>query len=358
MSGLNGKRMASCGVRVMGLAMLFVQLLAPPGIAAAQEVADQAAALVVFPYVVIDTANGVDTLFQLSNAGESVVAVRCFYENATHYCSNNAGTPCTDDSACSPGGVCEPRWSDNEFAIGLFPGQPVAWRASEGKVSVGIPPVPVDRGVGLLRCTVVDVETFLPVGDNVLEGSALIDEFRSTPSAAFDTARYNALGFKAVGPGNGDDLLTLGSEYQGCANALSFAHFTAGAADPLAPQREVHTRVVVVPCSVDYALSVPASVMVHYSVWSEFGQRLGTSRRVTGQDVARLSDVHATLFSAATLGTLTAKTVVAGIEGGVLVLGIETHEESDGPGTGSAAFHVENRGVRLAPDRVILPPLL
>ncbi len=89
MSGLSGRRMASCGVRVMGLAMLLVQLLAPR-IASAQEVADQAAALVVFPYVVVDSATGVDTLFQLSNAGESVVAVRCFYENATHYCSNNA----------------------------------------------------------------------------------------------------------------------------------------------------------------------------------------------------------------------------------------------------------------------------
>ncbi len=264
-------------------------------------------------------------------------------------------TACTDDSACSPGGVCEPRWSDNEFAIGLFPGQPLAWRASEGKIAAGIPAVPVDPGVGLLRCVVVDIDTFLPVPANVLEGTALIDAYRSDPSETFDTARYNALGFKALGPGNGDSVLTLGSEYTGCANVESFVHFTAGAADPVAPQREVNTRVVVVPCSVDYGLAVPASVMVHYSVWNEFGQRLGTSRRVTGQDVALVSDVHATIFSAATLGTLTAKTAVTGIDGGVMVLGIETHTEPDVIGAGSAAFHAERRGTRTTSDMVILP---
>jgi len=355
MRGLRVERMARRGVWATVLVVLLAQVIASR-VAPAQDVADQAAALVVYPYVVVDGTNGVDTLLQLSNAGEADVGVRCFYENATHYCSNNPATACTDDTTCSPGGVCEAQWTAHEFVIGLMPGQPQAWRASEGKIAVGIPAV--DPMVGLLRCTVVDIDTFLPIAANVLEGTALLDEFRPEPSPEFDTARYNALGFRALGPGDGDGALTLGSEYAGCANVVSYAHFTAGVADPVAPQRQVNTRVVVVPCSVDYAAGLPGSVMVHYSVWNEFGQRVGSSRRVTGQDAAGLSDVHATLFSAATLGTLTAKTTVAGIEGGVLVLGIETHAELDVIGAGSAAFGVEHRGSRATNDLVVLPPNL
>ena len=58
------------------------------GIAVGQAASDRGGAIVVFPYVVVDTTAGTETTLHLSNGGTEDVAVRCFYEDAPRTCSD------------------------------------------------------------------------------------------------------------------------------------------------------------------------------------------------------------------------------------------------------------------------------
>ena len=65
----------------------------------ADEVADQSAAILVFPKIRVvgsatNTAPKVDTIVQVTNAGNFLTKAHCFYVNANSHCSN-AGAPST-----------------------------------------------------------------------------------------------------------------------------------------------------------------------------------------------------------------------------------------------------------------------
>ena len=71
--------------RVVAAAALCVVASARP--VCASTTADQAAAIVVFPHVVVDTAVGIDTVIQLGSANpEFPTTVRCALENHTGQC--------------------------------------------------------------------------------------------------------------------------------------------------------------------------------------------------------------------------------------------------------------------------------
>jgi hypothetical protein len=343
---------------------VLVALVANSCAVRAQEVTDQPAAILVYPYIAVDTADlwgtgkHTDTLMQLSNSSTDPVAAHCVWEDTTPYCSNS-GMACRDNADCPVGGSCLPHAGVPlfNFSVTIAPGQPITWLASQGS-ALGLsqtPQTPTDPFVGLLRCVVLDATTGLPIAVNALEGVATIESFQSSPTGAFDAAKYHAIGLEGLS-NNGDTNLVLGgpgAEYAGCSSIKHFAHFAEGAVDPAAPQRRVHTRLALVPCGADLATQTPTKVTVHYFVYNEFEQRLGTSKRFTEQQLGWLSDIHETIFNVGTLGTLSGHTMMLSVEGGILALAIEEHRGvSD---SASAAFPIHHVGIRAASDLITLP---
>ena len=114
------------------------------GLARADVASDQAAAIIVFPKIVVDTSTPpltkrgpVDTLIRVSNTSNRPISMYCFYVNANGHCSNAPTTICDpyDRSAtnvCQAPATCDAGWHESDFVVHLTPHQPVAWLASAG----------------------------------------------------------------------------------------------------------------------------------------------------------------------------------------------------------------------------------
>src|SRR5262249_19778666 len=97
------------------------------------QASDQAAALLVYPYVAVDSARGIDTSIYISNAAtDAGVAVRCFLLYGGGYCSND-GEPCDRPEDCANAATCDQRFLENDFTVRMTPGQPLGWSASTGR---------------------------------------------------------------------------------------------------------------------------------------------------------------------------------------------------------------------------------
>src|SRR5512139_2567451 len=97
-----------------GVVTLLGGMLLWAGAARADISSTNAAAIVIYPRLVVETNNGIDTVVQLTNTAPNPVNVRCFYVNASGHCSNSPttfchpGAPATD--FCSFPGYCVPGW--------------------------------------------------------------------------------------------------------------------------------------------------------------------------------------------------------------------------------------------------------
>jgi hypothetical protein len=319
--------------------------------ARADVTSDQAAAILVFPKLVVDTsvppetARGpVDTLIRVSNTSDRPITMWCFYVNATPHCTNGTGSCLSTPVTCSPIGACKAEWQESDFVVSITARQPIAWLASQGAVlcqendnpavpclplsasgrpgpkgqnndGSRISPVPEDPFIGELKCIAVD-QNNVPVERNDLKGEAEI--IRST-ATSIDVEGYNAVGVPAIlglnAIWNGDNTLVLGgscnggansglpcsnasscpggtcaAEYSSCPNILILDHFFDGALDPIS-QRQVTTDLTLVPCSEDFATQVPLTTTVQFLVFNEFEQRLSTSRPVTCFQEFHISDI-------------------------------------------------------------------
>lgn len=328
--------------------------------------ADQPAAMLVYPYVAVDSAEGGDSLLQISNTSTTPVVVRCFYESAVR----------------DPFGLADLKMLDFQFQ--LTPRQPIAWRASQGLAAfpldgvnhVGsagifnensqIPPVPSDPSVGFLRCIAMD-RNLVPVERNVLIGTATIAEPHSSDNSSTDVAQYRAIGIPArIGAGNGDDALVLGgpnAEYDGCPLTNVIPHFFDGALEPAARTSSISTTLVLIPCSDDLAQQVPGEAAVTYEVFNEFEQRFGTSHHLQFQQVSALSAIGGanpdrSIFNVQVAGTLTGQSRIQAVSGsGILALAIETHRDlSDPTRIRRAAFNAHRLGTRDQMDTFVVPP--
>ena len=351
--------------------------------AAGDVISDQAAAIVIYPDVLVDRVDSevLDTVIQLSNTSLDPVIVWCFYENANSHCTNS-GEVCEDPSECCDSvtgcGVCLPGWNETDFHIRLTPRQPIGWLASEGLVDFPldgvkrqgrggssnagsrIPPVPEDPFNGALKCLVVD-DTNRPLDQNVLKGEATITT-RDTEYAVFDVSKHNAVGIKAQsGAVNDDNELVLGgdeAEYNGCPNVIILNHFFDFAINPVS-DAEVFTRLILVPCTEDLLRQIPGGAVIQYLVYNEFEQRFSTSRPFDCKQDLYISDIDTTqpersIFSAGVGGTLTGQTRLTAIGSGVVGLAEEVHEAQN-PGTFFASFNVHMQGDREDADVITLP---
>ena len=100
---------------------------------------DRAAAILVFPKIVVDITSPqvappaqIDTLIRISNTSNTPITMQCFYVNATPQCTNNSGSCIATPITCSPLTACQPQWHENDFIVTITAGQPVAWLASRG----------------------------------------------------------------------------------------------------------------------------------------------------------------------------------------------------------------------------------
>lgn len=124
-------------VRWAGWTMALVTALALSGAAARADIAsDKPAAIVVYPKIVSNTTEGLDTVVRISNTNQNEGRLlHCFYLDANSHCSGGSaeGKICTGDpTVCVQGGVCLPSWQEVDFRVRLTPGQPIEWKASDG----------------------------------------------------------------------------------------------------------------------------------------------------------------------------------------------------------------------------------
>lgn len=230
--------------------------------AAADVSSDHPAAILVFPKLLIDSANGLDTLIRISNVGEAPINVWCFYVNSTPICPVQGGTCFPNRSFCSAeiGGqvisqACKPQWQEVDFLFRLTREQPTGWLVSRGQnvdcrlidgvcsnngitvceqdsqcgagnrcirpaclpldggllgrtgpggqVNEGrIPGSSEDPMIGELKCIALD-DAQRPVGRNDLIGEALIGRLQAGPDQTIDISGYNAIGIPAIPAGDG-----------------------------------------------------------------------------------------------------------------------------------------------------------
>jgi hypothetical protein len=338
---LDGGRAGSVRIGIIAVLAVAATLAGAAGGARADVASDQAAAIVVFPKLRVDTKNvagqgRVDTLIRVSNTSSQAISMRCFYADATPVCSNGTGS-CLAPGACT--GVCVPQWQETDFVINITARQPIAWLASQGAAGceespvpgmpcfplttnggrIGpngqtnngsrIPPAPEDPFIGELKCVAVD-RNDVPVERNDLKGEVQITRVDVPQSSlGADVLTYNAIGIPAIsGTNNGDNTLVLGgnvcvggasaksicsaaadcpggscvsaAEYSGCPNILILDHFFDGATDPVSGL-SVTTDLTLVPCSEDFLNQAPLTTPVQFLVYNEFEQRFSTSRLVT-----------------------------------------------------------------------------
>ncbi|MFN8624724.1 MAG: hypothetical protein U0587_01885 [Candidatus Binatia bacterium] len=374
----HGGRRAGRARRGLHRLLAVAALLAVAVCSARADVAsDQAAAIVVFPKLRVDTNNvagkgRVDTLIRVSNTSSQSISLRCFYADATPVCSNGSGS-CLAPGACT--GVCVPQWQETDFVVNITALQPIAWLASQGAAGceeslvpgmpcfplttaggrIGpngqtnngsrIPPAPEDPFIGELKCVAVD-RNDVPVERNDLKGEVQIVRADTSPFSGADVETYNAIGIPSIpGTNNGDNTLILGgnvcagganaksicstaadcpggscvsaAEYSGCPNILILDHFFDGATDPISGL-PVTTDLTLVPCSEDFLNQAPLTTPVQFLVFNEFEQRFSTSRRITCFQEFRISDIDThtptkSIFSAAVNGTLTGQTRMRGV---------------------------------------------
>ena len=311
-------------------------LLAPAlGVSAAVH-SDQPSAVLTYPYIRVDSQQGVDTFVQIGNTNAQLpVTLMCFYENANSHCATG-GEICASAADCSSGDLCVPQWHASSFSLTLTAGQPLGWRASQGLTVLplgagSVPPVPEDPMTGSLRC-LVDGIAATGVARNVLVGHATVEEVGGGASGQPLAAEYNAIGFEALTPAaDGDAALTIGGdapEYAACPGVLEFAHPLEGASEPVSGGAAVHSTLVVVPCGADYARQKPDRVTLTYEVTDELDQRLSSTKPLTvsGQLARGLSAIDPVLFDAGVRGTFGAHTRVIG-SGGVVGVLIETRND-------------------------------
>lgn len=382
------------------------------GAARADITSDQAAAILIYPKLVVDTSGVLgpptDSEVQITNTSNSIVAARCFLINTTSFCTNSpvnepiACTPETEASTtpkCGTGGACVQQWTENDFRMTLTKRQPVSWKVSEGRLSdfplstsSSVPRAQTDPFIGELRCVEVDPTTFQPIsgfnpinnGAGDLKGEATIVS-EDSGTGKVDARKYNAVGIQATDVNNGDDVLNIGgpqAEYTGCPNVIIVDHLfdDANVMSTGGTTGTVRTDLTFTPCGADLNLQVPNTVTLQFLVFNEFEQRFSTSTRITCSKEIQMSNIDtrptatdntASIFNVNVQGTFAGQTRIRpvadtanGIGDTILAVAEEFWDCTSGPqdptttpkkGRCSDAANVHFQGSRDLGDTMVLP---
>lgn len=267
-----------------GMAALALVSLAIPAVVSADIASDKPAAILVFPKLLVDSANGLDTQIRLTNTSNQPIKMKCFYVNTTPQCEVPGGDCFPNERGCVGMvdsvpifGSCEPKWQETDFIVELTSRQPTTWLVSAGaggcqqvqgagvcsqdaamgcsnntqcgagnfcvfppcfpydgvlrtgpngqdNAESSVPPSAEDPFIGELKCIALD-ESLQPVNRNDLKGEALIG-ISSEADGFVDIAGYNAIGIPGIeGQQNRDGVLVLGGAGDG-ANPSDPCHAT------------------------------------------------------------------------------------------------------------------------------------
>ncbi|MFI5397150.1 MAG: hypothetical protein ACHQ9S_16555 [Candidatus Binatia bacterium] len=396
-----------------GLA-LGMWMLAAQSPAEAKTTSDQAAAILYWPKVVVDSANHTDTLIRLSNTNTSLQKqAHCYYIDANSHCSNNPSQVC--NGSCSGAGVCLQGWGEIDFDIVITRDQPLAWHASSGmhhgqfplevpgvcklgppfpcsadfqcpagpgggclllpnNIGSGIPPVAEDPFVGALICVQYDPSANPPAPDQSLTtGNALIGEAtieRAIPAAApapagVDLASYNAVGVRYKGgvetvpPG---ELHLDGVQYESCPTTLILDHQF----DVVTGTEQQVTDLTLVPCGNNFLTQTPGSVTAQFVIFNEFEQRFSTSNGVDcffDKQLSRIDtvDPSRSIFTSSQAGTAVGQTRIRPVSSAATgrgVLGVAVYRQLGPTGlVGDAAYDLHQSG-SLAPGSGTQPDVI
>jgi hypothetical protein len=254
--------------------------------------ANQKGTLLMFPKIVVDTAKGVDTLVDITNAGDRDVTVTCYWvDGAT--------------------------WEKPDFHFPLTKRQPSYFRASDGlpgPFGGGVRPFPSDPGKGELKCWASDDFGF-PIKHNYLKGEAVVTD--ATNASAWE---YAATGFQCRLAGKFLDHLFKdgelcdsslldrhlrhdpagkihldGCEFDACPSTLELDFFSSndksGQSKPLGGT--IDTDIALVPCDQDLRQEgEPVTTKEKYEIWNENETKFtGLTRCLTCFDHAKLSAI-------------------------------------------------------------------
>jgi hypothetical protein len=217
-----------------------IAALVGASVAARADVAsDKAAAILVFPKLLIDTSNAppgprgqIDTLIRVSNTSRQPISMHCFYVDSTPQCPSVAALrDCIANPLdCVANGCtwqCQQKplqIQEIDFYVSITALQPIAWLVSQGSKECSpttpedvpcfpltrnnprpdgesnqgslIPPVQKDPFVGELKCIAVDANG-MPVERNDLKGEVEITRVKDNVA---DVEGYNAIGIPAILP--------------------------------------------------------------------------------------------------------------------------------------------------------------
>jgi len=397
----------ACAAIVLAVETASARVIDPTGVTT-----NESSAVVLYPVLKADPADGVDTLVQLTNTSVFLTKVHCFYTNTNSHCSNSPTTICTDQDfrqVCPLGGLCIPGWIETDFRLTLTKRQPLSWSINEGLSALpladqpgmgnppqfnegNIPPVAEVPFTGELLCVQVDVTTELPTDRNDLKGEATIVESPASNIEGVDARKYNAIGIKAI-EGRQDpnpQVLNVGGpeaeygvfseatdppRFVGCPNILTLNHFFDGA-EVITHQglsSDVFSTLVLVPCANDYLTQTAngAPAVVQFLVYNEFEQRFSTSTSVQCYRETPLSDIDTrpgpqgndfSIFSVGVQGTITGTSRLRSVAGpnvdgydanGILAILTEQWNSTNGIFTASA--NVQFQGSREQGDRITIP---
>jgi len=248
------------GVRAFRLLGVMAAVMAFATAAHADNSVERPGSILIFPKVVRNATR--DTVIQITNTGNMLNEVSCFYVTA---------------------GSC----AVTDFTLTLTRQQPIHWRAGTGRTvdllddfasdGSGLDPGPIPAVSSTFEGGLICVETDdgVPVAQNKLKGEAGIQDISG--STTTNDSKYNAIalsGSSALAGGNdGDGNLELdGTEYGQCATVHRLDVITGGpGGDPvLGAASATSTNVTVIPCDLDFLRRTTPTVNLLQNAWNEF----------------------------------------------------------------------------------------
>ena len=319
------------------------------GSARADVTVEKGSSVVTFPY--IEWNNDVHTMIQLTNTGNNMLHVACYYVR-------------TDDGGRAV-------WEETDFDIWLTKQQPTVWPVGHGRqynyypddpypgFDVSVPPM--GYFIGELKCFEIS-PTGEPLTGNHLKGEATIIKCDEPPNggastsnenggwceAAHDVAKYNAIGVEGIPDAQGTNPLQLdGETYAACPEQLIMNFIAdlgvtemgnlddAGYTDNSTVQAKSLSFLTLVPCSEDFENQKPTESTVQFAVYNEYEQRFSASTTVDCWFDSQLSLIDTptapqnSVFSSFVLGSKVGTawiTPVGGKDGIQPVIGVLTQK--------------------------------
>ncbi len=277
------------------------------GSARADVTVEKGSSVVTFPY--LESGHGVISLVQLTNTGNNMLHVACYYVRTLD---------------CYGPYNCKPVWEETDFDIWLTKQQPTVWPVDYGRrfnpfdefqgFDVSVPPM--GYFIGELKCFEIS-PTGEPLTGNHLKGEATIlkcdapiekdgygapaNEDMGCPGTV-DVAKYNAIGIEGNPDAQGFNPLQLDGDIYAACPEQTIMNFVADGSqtemgnllsnsDNSTVEARSRSYLTLVPCTEDFENQQPTQSTVQFLVYNEYEQRFSASTTVDCWFDSKLSHI-------------------------------------------------------------------